>query len=67
LPKNAKGDLFESLEMTFDKNVPVSMTIRDAMQQKTVIFFNKVIINPDLPESQFQFVPPAGVEVLKAK
>lgn len=69
--KNAKGqdkgDLFESLEMVFDKGVPVSMTIHDAMQQKTVIFFSRVILNPPLSVMQFHFGPPAGVEVLKAK
>lgn len=67
LPKNQQADLFESLEMRFDKGVPVSMTILDAMQQKTVIFFSQVIVNPVLPEKQFSFEPPAGVEVLKAK
>lgn len=67
LPKQEQRDLFESLEMVFDKGMPQSMTIHDAMQQKTVIFFSKVVINPVLPDSQFQFVPPAGVEVLKAK
>lgn len=67
LPKQQNGDLFESLEMVFEKNVPVSMTIRDAMQQQSVIFFSNVIINPEIPDSQFRFVPPDGVEVLKAK
>ena len=67
LPKNKQGDLFESLEMTFEKNIPVSMTIRDAMQQKTTIYFSKVSINPAINDSQFRFVPPAGVEVLQAK
>jgi hypothetical protein len=46
LPKNKQRDLFESLEMTFLKNVPVSMTILDAMQQKTTIYFSKVVVNP---------------------
>ena len=67
LPKNKHGDLFESLEMTFEKSIPVSMTIRDAMQQKTTIYFSKVSINPAIDNSQFRFVPPAGVEVLQAK
>lgn len=67
LPKKQQRDLFESLEMTFDKGVPGSMTIRDAMQQKTTIFFSKVTINPVIADAQFHFDPPAGVEVLKAK
>ena len=67
LPKQQQRDLFESLEMTFDKGVPATMTILDAMQQKTVIFFSNVVLNPALPPEQFRFEPPAGVEVLQAK
>jgi len=67
LPKKQQRDLFESLEMSFDKGVPVSMTILDAMQQKTTIFFSKVVVNPVTAANQFHFEPPAGVEVLQAK
>lgn len=67
LPKGHQKDLFESLEMAFEKNVPVSMTIRDAMQQKTTIFFSDVQINSPVPAASFQFAVPQGVEVLKAK
>jgi outer membrane lipoprotein carrier protein len=67
LPKKQQRDLFESLEMTFDKGLPASMTILDAMQQRTVIFFSKVIINPVIADSAFRFDVPAGVEVLKVK
>lgn len=67
LPKQQQRDLFESLEMTFENGVPASMTILDAMQQKTVIFFSNVVLNPALPPEQFRFEPPAGVEVLQAK
>ena len=67
LPKKQQRDLFESLEMSFEKGVPVSMTILDAMQQKTTIFFSKVVVNPVTAANQFHFEPPAGVEVLQAK
>ncbi len=67
LPKDSEKDLFESLEMRFDKGKPVSMTIRDAMQQTTTIFFSDVTINAVIADSQFRFEVPAGVEVLKAK
>ncbi|HSC74665.1 MAG TPA: outer membrane lipoprotein chaperone LolA [Pseudomonadales bacterium] len=67
IPKKQQRDLFESLEMSFVKGVPVSMTILDAMQQKTVIAFSKVTVNPAVAvDGTFSFVPPAGVEVLKA-
>jgi outer membrane lipoprotein carrier protein len=67
LPKKQQRDLFESLEMTFENGAPTSMTILDAMQQKTVIFFSKVTVNPAVADNAFIFTPPAGVEVLKAK
>ncbi|HQQ63110.1 MAG TPA: outer membrane lipoprotein chaperone LolA [Pseudomonadales bacterium] len=67
LPKDNQKDLFESLEMTFEKNTPASMTIRDAMQQKTTIFFSGVKINGDIPAASFHFDVPKGVEILKAK
>ena len=67
LPKTGGQDLFESLEMTFSQGSPATMTIRDAMQQTTTIFFSAVEINPALPDAQFHFEPPAGVEVLQAQ
>ena len=66
LPKKQQRDLFESLEMQFDQGVPSNMVIYDAMQQKTTLFFSQVTLNPVLPESQFGFVAPAGVDVLQA-
>lgn len=67
LPKSDKKDLFESLEMTFDNGAPVSMTIRDAMQQESLLHFTDVKMNPSTPANKFIFVVPAGVDVLKAK
>ncbi len=65
VPKKKQRDLFESLEMVFEKGVPVSMTILDAMQQKTTIFFSKVVVNPVVAANQFHFETPTGVEVLR--
>lgn len=67
LPKQQQKDLFLSLDLVFDKSSPVSMTIQDAMQQKTTITFSQVTINPSLTSDVFHFVPPTGVEVLQAK
>ncbi len=67
LPKKQQRDLFVSLDMVFEKSVPVSMTILDAMQQKTTINFSNVTINPALPGDAFHFEAPAGVEVIKEK
>lgn len=67
LPKQQQKDLFVSLDIIFENNIPVSMTIQDAMQQKTTIQFHNAQINPALPVEQFHFETPKGVEVLKAK
>ncbi len=66
LPKQQR-DLFLSLDLVFENSVPASMTIQDAMQQKTTISFSQVTVNPSLVSDLFHFVPPAGVEVLQTK
>lgn len=67
LPKQQQRDLFVSLDIVFEKSLPASMTILDAMQQKTAIYFSNVILNPALPSAAFHFEAPAGVEVIKEK
>jgi outer membrane lipoprotein carrier protein len=67
LPKSAQRDLFTALEMHFEQKKPVSMTILDAMQQRTVLHFSNVKINPSVEAAQFMFVTPAGVDVLRAQ
>jgi len=67
LPKQQQRDLFVSLDMVFEKSVPVSMTILDGMQQKTTIHFSAVQINPVLSSNTFHFEAPSGVEVIQEK
>jgi len=67
LPKQQQRDLFVSLDIVFEKSIPVSMMILDAMQQKTTIHFSNVILNPALSSTAFHFETPAGVEVIKEK
>lgn len=67
LPKTGQKDLFVSMDMTFENSQPVSMIINDAMQQKSVLNFSHVSINPDTKPDKFSFIAPAGVDVLKAK
>jgi outer membrane lipoprotein-sorting protein len=55
------------MDMTFENSQPVSMIINDAMQQKSVLNFSHVSINPDTKPDKFSFIAPAGVDVLKAK
>ena len=64
LPKDRSQNLFEALEMRFDGSLPASMHIEDSMRQKTEILFSDVVLNPKLPAAAFNFVAPAGTEVL---
>lgn len=64
LPKDHSRDLFTALEVQFHGDEPASLLIEDAMQQKTEILFNEVLINPPLSDTEFQFTAPVGVEVL---
>ena len=66
LPKQ-QSDLFASLDIVFEKSVPASMTILDAMQQKTTIQFSNAKVNPALVSAVFQFEVPAGTDVIQAK
>ncbi len=38
--------------------------MRDNFQQETAITFSNVEYNPELPEDQFAFEPPAGIDVI---
>ncbi|MGE4124411.1 MAG: outer membrane lipoprotein chaperone LolA [Pusillimonas sp.] len=56
---------FKYVDMAFDNNLPVRLELLDAFGQTTVIELGKVSVNPTLPASEFRFVAPAGVDVVK--
>lgn len=56
--------LFKQLTITFQDNKPVTMSLRDSFDQLTVIRFSEVELNQPIPETLFQFVPPAGIDVI---
>jgi chaperone LolA len=57
------GGDFTSLNLTFDGDVPARMTVRDQLRQTTVIEFTAVQLNPGLEPEDFEFSPPAGVDL----
>lgn len=63
VPKQ-KGALFNSLTLLFSGKAVSRLTLLDNLDQKTEIQFSAVVENPSLNDSQFQFVPPAGVDVV---
>ncbi|MCZ6828222.1 MAG: outer membrane lipoprotein chaperone LolA [Gammaproteobacteria bacterium] len=54
---------FTALSLTFSGNVPSRMTVQDQLRQTTVIEFSAVQLNPPLEAADFEFVPPAGVDL----
>lgn len=55
---------FESVKLGFrDANVSV-MELKDALGNLTRITFSHLVLNPAIPNSAFQFTPPAGADVI---
>ena len=55
---------FERVRIGFAANRPVSMEIHDSFGQVTLLQFTRFETNPQLPESLFRFVAPAGADVV---
>lgn len=62
-PKNTNAN-FKSLSMSFNGGRPVMMVLNDNLGQTTAIRFSNIKMNANLPASQFNFNPPAGVDVI---
>ncbi len=60
----AKDGVFESLAIRFDGNIPTQMVLADSLGQQTTVEFKDAKLNPVIANSQFQFVPPKGVDVI---
>lgn len=56
--------LFQKLTIVFDSEGLVSMSLLDNFDQLTDIQFSDVVLNPDVTDQQFQFVPPDDVDVI---
>jgi len=57
---------FEKILMAFNVQAElVVMELNDAFGHKTVLRFSNMKRNPQLPSSQFKFVPPKGADVLE--
>lgn len=60
----AKDGVFESLAIRFEGNLPAQMVLSDSLGQQTTVNFTETKLNPVIANSQFQFVPPKGVDVI---
>jgi outer membrane lipoprotein-sorting protein len=61
-PKTAGGG-FSSVRIGFAGNTPQRLVLVDSLNEVTKIELDKIVVNPDIPKSDFEFKPPRGVEV----
>jgi chaperone LolA len=66
-PKQGQGSAFKSLQLTLSKQKYMlqNLTIVDPLDNVTEMSFTGVRLNTDIPDSEFVFVPPPGVSVMK--
>ncbi|MAK54805.1 MAG: outer membrane lipoprotein carrier protein LolA [Pusillimonas sp.] len=53
---------FQHVDLGFKDGLPVELKLLDGFGQTTIILFESVQTNPDLPDSAFRFVVPDGVD-----
>lgn len=56
--------VFSNLTIIFSGDFIASMKLVDSFGQITTIQFSDVTLNPKVADSQFTFVPPAGIDVI---
>jgi chaperone LolA len=61
-PKTTGGG-FTSVRIGFAGNTPRRLELVDSLNEVTKIELEKIVVNPDIPKSDFEFKPPRGVEV----
>jgi outer membrane lipoprotein carrier protein len=64
LPVDERDSDFISAKIAFRDGVPSALQLRDGLGQLTRIEFTEVEVNAGLAASDFEFVPPAGVQVV---
>jgi chaperone LolA len=62
-PKNSEGS-FQWIKIGFKAKTLNEMELLDQLGQVSVFSFKQVQLNANIPDSQFHFTPPKGVDVL---
>lgn len=65
LTPKARDTLFDTLRMSFRGGVINDMQLIDGVGQRTNILFTGIKMNEPLAQSLFNFVPPAGADVIQ--
>lgn len=63
-PRGANAG-FSHVDIGFRNGLPARLLLLDAFGQTTRIDLSDIEPNPELPGRQFQFTPPAGVDIVK--
>jgi len=58
------GTDFTSVSIGFKGGAPQRLSLVDGLNQVTRIDLTNVVVNPQLPDTAFEFEPPAGVDVI---
>lgn len=56
---------FQRIRLELRQGIPSRMEIADGMDQTVVVEFHDVVVNPDIPERNFEFIAPAYVDVIE--
>ena len=62
-PKSEQSD-FKSIELSLRDGVPQRLKFSDPLGGSTVVELHDLKVNVAIPDAQFQFTPPKGVEVV---
>lgn len=62
--KDANSKSFDALTFVFEKDVLVSLSLKDQLGQTTDIQFANVKVNQPVDDSLFVFVPPDGADII---
>ena len=64
LTPEQSGSLFNSMEIIFVDQQPVSISLTDNLEQVTTIAFTELVLNPNLAANLFVFEIPLGIDVI---
>ncbi|WP_166259870.1 outer membrane lipoprotein chaperone LolA [Marinobacter salicampi] len=65
LEPRSEDSLFLSLTMTFYSGELQEMRLNDSLDQRSVLRFDNIEINEDIPDSKFELDYPEGVDVIQ--
>lgn len=63
-PRNANAG-FNYVDIGFKNNLPLRLDLLDSFGQTSRIELSRIVANPNIGDKAFQFVPPAGTDVVK--